>query len=216
MNFWKQLNAVGFFEPFWYPKAQASCPDTSLKTRRTWSCSKTPTAQPSPTGYLHTNFDPSWDFDTSPELPWPHGHRKQTVPRWQVCSLASQLWVRTRCRSESSRGGEGWADPGNQAPGGTWLVKSIRHFSPLFSIWLSGGFLCLIQSLLPPHPYLPEATYFHVSVSQCHVTHCPVVTVHQPDLLMLLKAYVCLLNIFLDLVRFSRSFSPRRWGIEST
>lgn len=58
--------------------------------------------------------------------------------------------------------------------------------------------------------------YLHVSFGQCYITHCPVIMMYGFDLLTLLKAYVCLLNIFLKLVGLSRGFSQRRWGIDST
>ena len=65
MNFWKQLNAVGFFGHFRYPQAQVRRPDTLSQTRHTRSYSEISPAQPSLTHCLHTNFDPSQDGNTS-------------------------------------------------------------------------------------------------------------------------------------------------------
>lgn len=86
----------------------------------------------------------------------------------------------------------------------------------LFSIWLSGRFLFITWPPLPPHPLSPRNDLLLHLFGQCYITRCPVIMMYWSDLLTLLKAYVCLLTIFLKLVGLSRGFSQRRWGIDST
>lgn len=73
--------------------------------------------------------------------------------------------------------------------------------------WLSGRFLFPIQS--PPSGH-SEVVYFHVSLGQCSITHCPVFMMYWPGLLTLLKVNVCPSNIFSKSVGHSQDFSPRR------
>ena len=88
---------------------------------------------------------------------------------------------------------------------------SLQNQPALVVFGFQGGFY------FPSSPALchSEVVYFHVSLGQCSVTHCPVFMMYWPGLLTLLKVNVCPSNIFSKSVGHSRGFSPRRWGMHS-
>lgn len=72
---------------------------------------------------------------------------------------------------------------------------------------------------VPAHPLHPKTIYF-LSLAwpglQDSLSCRMACMIYWPDLLTLLRTYVCLVNVFLKLAGHSGSFSPRRWENDST